>query len=59
MIKYLLAAWLGIAPLLCMAQPNPDVIALVDLLEQFEQLQGKFLAAPVWSGQYPFGGIQR
>lgn len=43
MIKYLLVAWLGIAPLLCMAQPNPDVIALVELLEQFKQLQGKFL----------------
>jgi outer membrane lipoprotein carrier protein len=44
MTKYLLAAWLGIVPLLSMAQAqtNPDAAALLTLLEQFDHLQGSF-----------------
>ncbi|MFL3655357.1 MAG: outer membrane lipoprotein chaperone LolA [Halioglobus sp.] len=42
MTKYLLAAWLGIAPLLSVAQPNSDVNALLVLLEQFKHVQGSF-----------------
>jgi outer membrane lipoprotein carrier protein len=42
MTKYFLAAWLGIAPLLSVAQSSADVNALLVLLEQFEQVQGSF-----------------
>jgi outer membrane lipoprotein carrier protein len=42
MTKYLLAAWLGIAPLLSVAQSSSDVNALLALLDQFKHVQGSF-----------------